>query len=156
MFKYDDTLKIINQTELKNYSDQIHDHFFSLSSNDRNLRFCYPITDHALNEYIDDMINKEKDADYLLIIIDNILIGFAQLCYYNENTAELALSVIEEYRGLKIGKLIFEWWVELAKEKNKVIFISCKSSNKQVTSMMRKNGFKITFEDSEAIGRLYK
>ena len=47
MFKYDDTLKIINQTELKNYSDQIHDHFFSLSSNDRNLRFCYPITDHV-------------------------------------------------------------------------------------------------------------
>ena len=100
--------------------------FFSLSQNDRNLRFCYPITDHALNEYIDDMINKEKDADYILIIIDNILIGFAQLCYYNENTAELALSVIEEYRGLKIGKLIFEWGVELAKEKNKVIFISCK------------------------------
>ncbi len=150
----DNAMKIINQTELKNYSDQIRNHFFSLSLNDRNLRFCYPITDHALNEYIDDMINKEKDADYLLIIIDNILIGFAQICYYNENTAELALSVIEEYRGLKIGKLIFEWGMKLAKEKNKVIFISCKSSNKPVTSMMRKNGFKITFEDSEAIGRL--
>ena len=93
MFQSDDTIMVINQTELKKYYDQIHNHFFSLSSNDRNLRFCYPITDHALNEYVDDVINKEKDADYLLIIIDNILIGFAQLCYYNENTAELALSV---------------------------------------------------------------
>ena len=59
MFECNDNIKMINQTELKNYSDQIHDHFF-LSQNDRNLRFCYPITDHALNEYIDDMINKEK------------------------------------------------------------------------------------------------
>ena len=46
--------------------------------------------------------------------------------------------------------------MKLAKRKNKVIFISCKSSNKPVTSMMRKHGFKITFEDSEAIGHPYK
>lgn len=97
------------------FYDELLNHFKSLDHDDRILRFNRTTTDIYLEHYIQFLIDRK--ATLLGYILNNEIVGLAEIIRNDENIAEIAITVIKKYRSKHIGKNLLINTVFIAKDK---------------------------------------
>jgi GNAT superfamily N-acetyltransferase len=124
-------------------------HLCVLSSADRRLRFGAALSDAALIHYVND-IDFTRDAVYGVYANDLTLAGVAHVVAVGE-TAELGLSVTDEYRRHGIGGALFQRAISWARNKGvTVLFMHCLTRNTVILHIAQKTGMRIVVASSEA------
>jgi len=124
-------------------------HFRKLAPSDRQLRFGTPISDAGIESYVDsiDFI----DSDVFAVHDERLHITGAIHIAYNQDEAEMGLSVLESARGNGIGNSLFERaTVHLSNRFVRTAYMHCLRENAAVMHLARKNGMRIVVEGAEA------
>ena len=134
-------------------------HLLGLSPEERYSRFCFPAND----EYIINYVNKAKGFFYgyynLETPIDFIkpsvkcsaLLHFVY--YKQDNSIEVAVSVLADYRGRGLAKALLSFGAKLAESYpvNK-LYVTGLSSNSPMVSLAKSCGFELKNEYGEFEG----
>ena len=117
-------------------------------------------TEEDMQKYLDENLSEEKlkselenpNSEFYFAENDNQILGYLKLKFGNaqtENQGNEALEieriyVLKEFFSLKIGQILFEKSLEIAKEKKlKFIWLGVWEENKRAIRFYEKNGFKI-------------
>ena len=126
----------------------LEQHFVSLGSDDRRLRFGVPMSDSALRDYAA-RIDFERDAVFGVSGDDLRLLGVAHLARAAGH-AGLGVSVLEQARGRGLGGALLarahlrarNWGV-------RALFMHCLAENAAMMYLARKQGMAIVTEAGE-------
>lgn len=131
---------VLNQS----HSDAIVQHFMELSSENKRMRFGYPVSFHSLQQYVS-KINFEDGECLGFLDDDNQIRGVSHVSRgQKEYVAELGLSVNEEYQGKGIGFALLIYSAHWAKHKGYDFFnIECLAHNTKITNWVKRAGFPI-------------
>ena len=134
--------------------DGITLHIKSLSKEDRYLRFGYPVSDSNVDAYVTSTIaSTEKQDNYWFGILDgDKLVATIHIATMGD-VAEFAFTTAEDYRGQKLGQLLFARGYQLVTEyKITRIYLACLSQNIAMRHIAKKFGLSVmTYgTDSEA------
>lgn len=125
------------------------EHLRRLSAADRQLRFGLPMLDRAIDTYVDG-IDLGRDAILAVTFDDAVPLGAAHLAR-GQGFAELAVSVLEGYRGRGIGSAMFAKGLEICGEWHVYeLFTHCFVRNRPMMQLARKHGMRIVIEGAEA------
>lgn len=132
-------LKDINEKHIK----EIIQHLKSLNKNDRNLRFGINVNDHWIEHYINNLDFQKNH--FIAYSINSNIIGLCQIARTNKNyIAEIAISVLEEYQNINIGKLLLVESVFFANEIGfDFISIDYLIKNYRIINWIKKTGLPI-------------
>jgi GNAT superfamily N-acetyltransferase len=127
----------------------LRQHFLSLESHDRRLRFGAAFSDHAVRAYVE-RCDFERDAVFGVFGEKLELVGVAHLARSDAH-AELGISVLEGHRGRGIGGALLErahirgrnWGL-------KALFMHCLSENAVMMRLARRQGVEIMAQAGEA------
>jgi len=130
-------------------------HFHSdIVGEDRRLRFGYMATDEAVTTYITNSLENGYGVDntWFVVVEGFKVIASVHVAYNSKKkTAELGLTVSNEYRGKKLGQELFNRGVLWARAVGaESIFMYCLSENKTMQHIAKKNNMTIvTLDPSE-------
>jgi GNAT superfamily N-acetyltransferase len=145
-----------NNKELKGYSSAVVDHFIKLSYSSNKFRFFQNRNKQIIKDWIQTIINNIHLHDkWILYYHEDEIIAVGQLSLLNNNKAEVALSVADEYHFNGIGKKLIIDLIELAKQSDiKQILLSCLCLNMHMISILNSLNFTLKHEGSEMLGFL--
>lgn len=127
-----------------------YDHLIRLNNDDRILRFAGYISDESIERYV----NGIKENDIILAYIpDNIVRGAIHISF-NDNIAEVGLSVESTFRSKGIGTNMFYQTINICKDNNiDKLFTMCLSHNSWMIKKAREFGMtmKSSFGETTAI-----
>jgi RimJ/RimL family protein N-acetyltransferase len=137
-----------------NYIVQISDHIISLAEGDRYLRFGYNISNEQIRKYT---INAFADTDkyqgfWYGVFDDELLIATLHIAIADD-VAEFAFTTDTNYRGQKLGQLLFARGYQLVTEFQITrIYMACLSQNTAIRHIAKKFGMSVMTHgtDSEA------
>lgn len=140
-------------TKLDRYNQKPHvvAHFCRLGLEDRRLRFGAPISDEAMQKYVDDYWT--HPGAWFGIYDGSKLIACVHVAVVN-GEAELGLSVEPDYRGQKLGRKLFERAVVFIKSKAiKHVYMHCLSENAVVRHLAKAYGMTMVTSHGETDAR---
>ena len=97
-------------------------------------------------EYIEN-INKDKNSLMLLGVIDNRIVSVSQICSESSqrigHNSELAISVLKEYWGNRVGSFAIEQLIKFAKNTKSIknISLGVKEDNHNAIKLYKSHGF---------------
>ena len=117
-------------------------------------------TEEDMQKYLDENLSEEKlkselenpNSEFYFAENDNQILGYLRLNFGNAQTENQGnetleierIYVLKEFFPLKIGQVLFEKSLEIAKEKKlKFIWLGVWEENKRAIRFYEKNGFKI-------------
>lgn len=128
-------------------------HFVALPVNDRRLRFGSTLGPTGVDAYVDG-IDFERDAVFGVHDDSLVLIGVAHLAF-EDDRAELGLSVLPAYRGCGVGSALFERAVAHARSRRAPgLFMHCLWGNAPIMRIAQKFRMKIVASAGEADAHL--
>ncbi len=117
-------------------------HFLALPMRDRCLRFGMSLAPTVIAAYVD-RIDFTRDAVFGVCDDRYALVGAAHLALQN-GVAELALSVLPEYRARGMGSALFERSVAQARGRGmRRVLMRCLTGNTPVVRIARRFGMSI-------------
>lgn len=127
----------------------IEDHFLTLASADRRLRFGGGLNDDAVRSYVAN-IDFERDAVFGVVDDELQLIAAAHLARDGRH-AEIGVSVLPEHREQGIGySLLRRGYVHARNWGVGKLFMHCLTENASMMHLARKNGMDIAAASGEA------
>lgn len=150
------TIRKLATLELQKYAD----HLKRLGDEDRYLRFASPLTDDRIQRYVDTQFRTKQtvlaafdDANNVIaaieVVFDNSRYSF------NNELAEIGLSVEAGYRGQGLGSELFKRAVMLARNRGAKTLVShCLSQNRWMMRIARKHKMLVHREGSDSTGEL--
>lgn len=129
------------------------DHVMALDPEGRRDRFNSATTP----EWVSDYARRSIHPGTLVIAaeIEGRVIGVAELHPLRHDTAELAFSVLKEWRGKGIGETLFALIVEAAWSRGlDAIEITTHPDNQRMKHLARKFGAELKFDHGDTVGRL--
>ena len=128
-------------------------HFTSLDSEDRRLRFGIPLTDWALQDYVDRM---DFEGDDILAIHDEALRIVASVHVARAGDgAELGLSVLPGYRDAGLGTALLERAVMRVRNRGlRSVYVHCLAENEAMMHIAGKLGMQVVRSGLESDARL--
>jgi GNAT superfamily N-acetyltransferase len=131
----------------------IEKHFLSLHGEDRRLRFGSNISDDGLREYVA-RLDFERDGLFAVHDDDERLLAVIHVAF-NDESAELGLSVLQGHRGMGLGGALFRRAVmHLRNRGTPEVFVHCLSENGPMMHLARKHRMRIIPAGSETDARL--
>jgi len=129
------------------------DHFLTLDSEDRRLRFGSPLGDAGIIAYVQRI---DFGADGIFAVQDERLRIVAAIHVARIGTsAELGLSVLPGYRGAHLGTVLFARAVMYLRNQGiRTVYVHCLSENATMMHIARKSGMRLTTGGSESDGQL--
>lgn len=137
------------------HGPQIIHHIISLPDSDRYLRFGYIAKDEHIAQYVVKTLepNTENQRNFWYGIFDHQkLIATIHIALGND-IAEFAFTTDSEYRGQKIGQLLFARGYQLVTEFQITrIYLACLTQNAAMRHIAKKFGMSVMTQgtDSEA------
>lgn len=128
-------------------------HLLSLDADSRYLRFGYRAPDSAIHK-ICDTVESNPDVHVLYCVEDKDLnfVGVAHIAI-EENTTELAFSVLKEHQGRGIGSALMHRAILHCRTRNiKKSHLVCLQSNAAIRKLCIKHGIAVRSECNESIG----
>jgi RimJ/RimL family protein N-acetyltransferase len=124
-------------------------HFVQLDVQDRQLRFGTPISDSGIDAYVDGL--DFESSDVFAVFDDKLAIIGAMHIAYDEESAEMGLSVARNGRGQGIGNSLFERaTVHLSNRYIRTVYMHCLRENDAIMHLAKKHGMRIVADGSEA------
>ncbi|NFO09794.1 GNAT family N-acetyltransferase [Clostridium botulinum] len=152
---------IIDKVELKNGTqlilrkatvddaNDIIEYLNTVGGESNNLLFGegeFKLTIDQERAYIEN-INKDKNSLMLLGVIDNRIVSVSQISSENRqrigHNSELAISVIKEYWGNRVGSFVIEQLIKFAKDNKSIknISLCVKEDNHNAIKLYKRHGF---------------
>lgn len=138
-------------------------HLLALETEDRRLRFSYPLGDAGIAKYVD-KIDFQSDDLFGIFGVDDILVGLIHLCYLKPENgepddtpvgAEVGLSLRPEARGHGLGTLLFKRALRRARNHNIArLFIYTLQENDAMLAIARKLDMKVSTEGGQCEAHL--
>jgi len=127
----------------------LYEHFLTLGSHDRRLRFGTPLSDYSVRQYIE-RIDFGHDAVFGVADDELRLLGVAHVAR-GDGHAELGVSVLEGHRHRGIGGALLarahmharNWGV-------RALFMHCLTENAAMMRLARRQQMEIVAESGEA------
>lgn len=141
---------------LVNESDKakILDHLLNLSVNDRYMRFCSALSDHAITNYVNRLDLTGKDVVFGMFQ-DNKMIGMLHVAPDTKDSAEFALSVEQVCRGKGIGDTLFgRGLLHCESVGIRSVYMNCLATNVAIKKMAARRGMTITTDRAESIAKV--
>ena len=127
-------------------------------------------TEEDMQKYLDENLSEEKlkselenpNSEFYFAENDNQILGYLKLNFGNAQTENQGnetleierIYVLKEFFPLKIGQVLFEKSLEIAKEKKlKFIWLGVWEENKRAIRFYEKNGFKIFGKHDFVLGK---
>jgi RimJ/RimL family protein N-acetyltransferase len=129
------------------------EHFLSLESKDRRLRFGLAVTDDFLRHYVS-MSQADEHSEIFVIFADG---SIAAVCHVavGAGEGELGFSVLPCYRGSGMTSALFARAVSYLRVHNVgTVYIHCLSENRVMQHIARKNNMSVVTEMGESDARL--
>lgn len=120
------------------------EHFLRLDPDSVYTRFCAPLREEALGNYVKKM-NFEKDGIFGVFDIELNIVGIGE-CVIDpsRDSAEVGFSVEKSYQGKGLGNKLMERVVRFAKTKNKHhLEMVCLRTNASTIHLAKKHGLHI-------------
>ena len=133
--------------------DRYKAHLLALDEESKYMRFGF----HVRNETIEELCAKwQADfSNHKIFVIENDnleVIGVAHVSLEDE-TPELAFSVLKEYQKQGMGDALMKRAVEYCQNKGiKQGYMVCLASNDKIKGLARKNGILVNSEDGDSYG----
>ena len=150
-------ITLYNNEGLKGHGSAVAEHFIRLSYKSNHARFFQYRNKYILQDWINSIINNNHLLDKWIFYYDRHknIIAIGQLSLLNNDNAEIAISVEDDYQYQGYGKKLVHDLIELAKECNiKQLYITCQCINTTMLSILDKYKFTLKQEDREIIGFL--
>ena len=129
------------------------EHFLNLLTEDRRLRFGSSLSSDGIVQYVD-RIDFDRDTVFGVHDLSLVLVGVAHLGFQDDH-AELGLSVLDGHRGLGVGSTLFERAAAHARNRSVPrLYMHCLRENAAVVHIARKFGMQIVAEAGEADAHL--
>ena len=128
-------------------------HFLALPTRDRRLRFGTSLAPRVIASYVDG-IDFDRDAVFGVHDDRLVLVGLAHVAF-EDDRAELGLSVLPAYRGLGLGVALFKR--ALAHARNRCtprLFMHYVSENAAIMRIARRFGMDIVARAGDAYAHL--
>ena len=126
-------------------------------------------SEEDMQKYLDENLSEEKlkselenpNSEFYFAENDNQILGYLKLNFGNAQTENQGnetleierIYVLKEFFPLKIGQVLFEKSLEIAKEKKlKFIWLGVWEENKRAIRFYEKNGFKIFAKHDFVLG----
>jgi GNAT superfamily N-acetyltransferase len=124
-------------------------HFFALPLKDRSLRFGSAVAPTLIAAYVD-RIDFSRDAVFGVKDGWQALVGTAHMAI-EDNRAELALSVLPQYRACGIGSSLFARAVAHARNRRiSQVFMHCRIGNAPIMRIAQRFGMDIVAANGDA------
>jgi len=137
-----------------NHGAQIVQHIIALGKNDRYLRFGYNCSDAQIANYVaNSLTSDEFQRNFWYGIFDGTKLIATIHIALGDDIAEFAFTTDSEYRGQKIGQLLFARGYQLVTEFQITrIYMVCLSQNGPMKHIAKKFGMSVMTQgtDSEA------
>lgn len=137
------------------HAKEVANHLLALSVADRVLRFAHAASDDQIRRYAD-QIDYAHDEVFGVFDRHLRLVAMAHLAFASDGlAAEFGVSVLHRVRGRGFGARLFEHAVMHARNRGvstMVIFVA--RENIPMLALLRRAGAQISFDGSEATGRL--
>jgi GNAT superfamily N-acetyltransferase len=128
-------------------------HFLALGSEDRRLRFGAPIPDEVVQAYVA-RIDFVRDGAFA-VQDDAGRIAAAVHVAFTQDSAELGLSVLPDFRGQGLGNALFARAVTHLRNRGaREVFVHCLTENGAMMHLARKHRMRIVQEGGETDARL--
>ena len=128
-------------------------HFLALPTKDRRLRFGTPLAPSAIAAYVD-RIDFDHDAVFG-VHDDRLALVAAAHVAFEDDVAELGLSVLPEHRGRGVGRALFERAMAHARNRSiRRFFMHFLAGNEPIMRMARRFGMDIVTRADEADAHL--
>lgn len=122
----------------------VSDHIIALPKEDRYLRFGHGISDDRIRRYVSESMNTSNirtHADYWFGIKDGKYIVATLHIAIRGDMAEFALTTDINYRGKKLGQLLFARGYQTVTEYSITrIFLTCLTQNQTMRHIAKKFG----------------
>ena len=129
------------------------EHFLSLDTEDRRLRFGTPAADPVIREYVErldfvhDGVFAVRDAEAAIVAAVHVASGV--------KAAELGLSVLAGHRGRGCGGALFARAVDFLRNRGtRRVFVHCLAENDVMRHLALRHGMRLTTQGSESEGYL--
>ncbi len=128
------------------------EHFLRLDPESVYTRFCSPLKEEALSNYVKKM-NFEKDGIFGIFDIDLNIVGIGEcVIESNRDSAEVGFSVEKPYQGQGLGNKLMERVVRFAKTQNKHhLEMVCLRTNAATIHLAKKHGLHIQSSYGESL-----
>ena len=124
-------------------------HLHLLGKDDRRLRFGLSVSAEQIDRYVN-RIDLARDALLVVMLADPVPIAAAHLAH-GDGFAELAVSVLEGFRGRGLGSALFAEALAVCRRWNVYeLFTHCFAGNEAMMQLARKNGMRVVIEGGEA------
>ena len=134
-------------SQLQKIGRQTFEETFAESNTEENMKNY--LEDRFSNEKLNTELS-DKNSEFYFATIDNEVIGYLKL-NYGESQTELKDSraleieriyVLKEYHGKKIGQILYDKAIQIAKQKNAdYVWLGVWEENPRAISFYEKNGF---------------
>jgi RimJ/RimL family protein N-acetyltransferase len=136
--------------KLKNFKDKelVKQHLYSLTGEDRRLRFGSMVSDTYIRDYVDLSWNDEKNQ-WFGCIVNNTVVSACHVAIYN-NEGELGCSVDEKHRGHGLAQEMFDRAVTYLRTQNiKEVYMHCLTENQAMRHIAKKHDMVVVSCDGE-------
>lgn len=137
---------------------QILDHYLRLDPDDRYLRFFSPVSDYALNDFVQNHMDFEEGATFG-IMIDGLLVGVGYVSRLRNDGGQLAaeagFSIDKKHRSHGHASLLMSAIIGFCMgAKVDKLFMSCLRQNKKMQKLAQNFGLHVVVDDDEAYADL--
>jgi RimJ/RimL family protein N-acetyltransferase len=123
-------------------------HLYSLTGEDRRLRFGSMVSDTYIRDYVDLSWNDEKNQ-WFGCIVNGALVSACHVAIYN-NEGELGCSVDKNYRGHGLAQEMFDRAVTYLRTQNiKEVYMHCLTENQAMRHIAKKHDMVVVSCDGE-------
>ena len=132
--------------------DQIVEHIWQLSDDDLYLRFGHPVKESHITKYVGTTTQESaiQDNFWWGILDEGKLIATIHVAA-RDDVAEFAFTTDANYRGQKLGQLLFARGYQLITERKITrIYMACLSQNAAIRHIAKKFGMSVMTYGSDA------
>lgn len=145
-------MKLVHHHDSHQIKDQLLNHFYRLSDESSELRFFGRKSKEGLKRWVEDTIDHATYQHHWLIEVNDQgeCIAVGQLTIDQQQHAEIAISVHDDYQGQGRGKKLIKKLIDVAKDcQCKQINVCCLPRNQQVRHVLTQMGFDMTYVPGE-------
>lgn len=133
-------------------------HYLRLSKEDRYLRFCSALSDYAITNFVNNVMDF-ADGVAFGILIDGELVGVAYISPTYESdgrdTAEAGFSIDAEHRGEGHASLLMASIIGFCRGRRiQTLVMSCLRENKRMQRIASNFGLRVVIDREEAYADL--
>lgn len=151
--KYD--VQLLSVNEVIKYTEEVINHFLSLSKEDLYKRFMQTRSEYSIREWWKSIFKNEYINHRFVLVWDSEkVIALGQISKEKSSRAgEISISVSPEYRQNGLATYMFSKLENIAKISNlEAINLVCCSSNQTIFQLAKKNGFKFSVVEGDYYG----